>query len=481
MLEALEKKRRQECYLRYWQPYEAQGKQLQAFSASKKIFGVLGGNRSGKTELGAFISVAWALGKKFFEGEPAYEWIQHLPIPESGPRNIWVVGLDYPTLRDVIWREKFKTGRDHPPLLPSDKSIVTKVVDGDFQIFFANGSVITGKSADSGREKFQGASVDLVWIDEEPEVDIFDECYQRTIDCGGKILLTLTPLTDISSGVRTPWVFDLYEDWKQGKKDVEFVQLSVLDNPFVPQAEKEKLLEKWSGHPEEKARLYGGFVQRSGLIYNTWNPAKHLVRPYVIPGHWTRIVSIDPAATGVTAAIWMAVDPKGNLIAYREYYERDRIISEHAKAILIRNGGETVDIWLIDPKWGAQRNAETHKQNVQLYREAGIPVRLAEVDEDFGLNVSREYINATVTEGSRHPNFTAFEDMHNFRYEIEHYVWSSFARGDMKGLSKEKPMKRNDHLMNSFQYACALRPRPRRAEPLAANELQQRMLTNSYT
>jgi len=451
-------KRQAKQYVKYFQPWSEQQDALRKFTPDIKVFGLLGGNRSGKSILGSFIAVAWALGKDYFKGEPAWEWVKDLPIPPP-PNNIWVVGLDYGVLRDVLWYEKLRHGKSHPAFLPDDGSI-RDVKDGDFQVFFNNGSLLTGKSADAGREKFQGASVDLVWIDEECESDVFDECYQRTVDCAGKLILTLTPLTDINSGVRTPWVFDLYEEFEHGNKDYQFCQLSTLNSPFVPEDEKQRLIEKWSGDPEEGARLYGKFVRRSGLVYPNWNAtldAGHVVRTRVIPYHWQRIVSIDPAATGVTAAIWIAVDPDGNLWAYREYYERERIVSEHAKSIKLMSGGEPVDIWLLDPKWGSQRNAETHRTGEQLWREAGIPVRLPNVGEDYGLHVSKEYISATVTPNSRHPKFYVFQDLKNFIFEIEHYTYDVFSRGENKGQSKEKPRKRNDHLLNAWQYACSQR------------------------
>lgn len=481
-LEALDKQRKDNGYVRYWEPQAQQKEHFKRFTSDKKIFGILGGNRSGKTEEGAFIAVAWALGKEYFRDEPSWEWVKDLPIPPP-PNNIWVVGLDFPTLRDVIWREKLTFGRFHPPLIPKDPEVVTKISGNDFQIFFRNGSILTGKSADSGREKFQGASVDLVWIDEEPEVAIFDECYQRTADCAGKILLTLTPLIDTSSGVRTPWVFDLYEDMVGGRKDVEFVKLNVLANPYVPDLEKTRLVEKWAGHPEEKARLFGDFIQRSGLVYNLWDKSKHLVDPFKIPNEWRRVVSIDPAATGTTAAIWAAISPNSDIYLYREYYLNNLVVSDHAKNILARTGPESIDIWYIDPTWGEQRNNETHKTGAQLYREAGIPVRLAEVGDDYGLNVSREYIAAALEPNSRHPKVQVFRDMKNFQWEISHYVWDTFQKGEMKGLSKEKPMKRGDHLMNAFQYLCAQRPRGKKGYFAPSDDAGKRRAAelNSYT
>lgn len=484
ILQALEDRQHKENFVKFWEPQAQQIPHFAKFTKDVKIFGILGGNRSGKTEEGVFIDVAWALGKDYFKGEPAYEWIKDLPIPDP-PNVIWIVGLDYGVLKNVIWWEKLRHGRSHPPLLPRDPQVIEKVVDGEFQVYFANGSVITGKSADAGREKFQGASVDLVHIDEECEVAVFDECYQRTADCAGKLLLTLTPLVDIASGVRTPWVFDLYEEMVQGRKDVTFVKLNVLENPYVPAEEKTKLLDKWSGHFEEKARLYGDFIQRSGLVYNMWDSKVHMVDPFRIPREWRRIVSIDPAATGITAAVWAAVEPgTNNLYLYREYYESNRIVSDHAKNILMVNSGDQVDIWILDPKWGSQRNNETHKTGLQLYRDSGIPVRPADINyEDYGLNASREYINASLDKAARHPKVFIFKTLHNFKFEMERYVWDFFAKGEQKGLSKDKPLKRNDHLINAFQYLCCLKPRASKTRAMPSGDAEKRAYAgiNSYT
>lgn len=481
-LEAFEAKRKQDSFIKYWRPVGDQKEALPQFTQDIKVFGVLGGNRSGKTELGTLIALAFALGKDYFRGEASYRFIESLPIGKP-PNNIWVVGLDFNVLGDVIWGEKFLQGREHPGLLPKGPEVVKiNSAKGDYRVVFSNGSIITGKSADSGPEKFQSAAVDLIWIDEECDEPVFDECYQRTVSCGGKILLTLTPLTDIASGARTPWVFDLYEKAAAGeRKDTKFVTLSVLNNPYVPEEEKVKLREKWAGHFEEPARLYGKFIQRSGLVYNMWARKTHIVEPITIPGHWRKIVSIDPSATGTTAALWGAVDSNGNIWLHKEYYESGKVISEHAKSIRIRNAGDVVDLWIIDPKFGSQRNPDNHKSNLQLYRESGIPVRLAEVEKDFGMNASLEYMNATLDESARHPKVYVFKDLYNFIDEIEHYSWAFYTRGEMKGMSKDKPRKVHDHLMNAWQYMAAMRPRYRTRHEMTDKEKKVFATLNSYT
>src|SRR5579862_6953322 len=338
ILDSMERKRRDERFLSYWEPFPYQKKAFEEFKPGVKILVVAGGNRSGKTEVGAALTTAFAEGKDYFRGDPAWDWVRNLPIPDKPRRNIWIVGLDFKLLKDVIWREKLQSGATHPGFLPKDDSIVN-ILDRDMQIEFKDGTVITAKSADSGREKFQSASVDLIWIDEECDAEIFDECYQRTVDCGGLIIVTVTPLIDINSGVKTPWIYNLWEERKNGRKDVAFVNLSVLDNPVVPEAEKQKLLDKWKGHPEERARLFGEFVRRSGLVYPNWDRKVHLKRTNP-PPDWYTIVSIDPAATGPTAALWGRVDPSGNIHLYREYLEADLPVSEHVANIKTVNRGD---------------------------------------------------------------------------------------------------------------------------------------------
>lgn len=473
VLETFEQDRKEKQYAKYWASdtnadyaafFDAIEADFKKLTPAIKIYCLLGGNRSSKTERGAFIAVAWLLGKEYFRDEPSWRYVKDLPIPEHGV-NIWAVGLDFSVIQDVIWKEKLRIGHRHPGLLPKTPNpIITRISDSAFQVEVdVNGrrSSLTCKSADSGREKFQSASVDLAWIDEEVEEDVFDEIYQRTADCGGKILVTLTPLTDIGAGAKTPWVYNLYKEFVAGREDVVFISLSSLDNPFIPEIEKVKLKEKWAGHPEEKARLYGAFIQRSGLVYPQWDADKHMVKPFTIPTDWRRIVSIDPAATGITAAVWAAVKPSGDIIIYRTYYEPNHIVSEHAKNILVRNGGDKIDIWLIDPFWGAARNAENHKQGYQLYKEAGLPVRLAPRAEDFGRDTLAEYLAASLDPSSRHAKLYIFNTLREFQAEIEGYVWDVITRGPMRGVNRGKPLKRSDHLINATQYLVSLKPRPK--------------------
>jgi phage terminase large subunit-like protein len=63
-------------------------------------------------------------------------------------------------------------------------------------------SVIGLKTYASGREKFQGETLDFVWFDEEPPADIYTEGLTRTNVGASPVWMTFTPLQGVSTVVK---------------------------------------------------------------------------------------------------------------------------------------------------------------------------------------------------------------------------------------------------------------------------------------
>ncbi|WP_217551108.1 terminase family protein, partial [Pantoea sp. GbtcB22] len=61
---------------------------------------------------------------------------------------------------------------------------------------------ISLKAYAQGRERFQGATIDYLWLDEEPDESIFTEALTRTNIARGPSVLTFTPLKGMSSVVK---------------------------------------------------------------------------------------------------------------------------------------------------------------------------------------------------------------------------------------------------------------------------------------
>src|SRR5690606_3806157 len=80
------------------------------------------------------------------------------------------------------------------------KSVIVKWGGGgDTQ---ARESVLSFKAYEKGREKWQGETLDGVWYDEEPPLDIYSEGKTRTQARNGINMVTFTPLKGMSDVVR---------------------------------------------------------------------------------------------------------------------------------------------------------------------------------------------------------------------------------------------------------------------------------------
>ncbi|WP_432421228.1 terminase large subunit domain-containing protein [Mesorhizobium huakuii] len=87
-------------------------------------------------------------------------------------------------------------GRGAPGAL--DSVVVRHGGGGDVQ---AGESVLSFKSFEKGREKWQGETLHGVWFDEEPPLDIYSEGLTRTNATGGITIVTFTPLLGMSDVV----------------------------------------------------------------------------------------------------------------------------------------------------------------------------------------------------------------------------------------------------------------------------------------
>ena len=67
---------------------------------------------------------------------------------------------------------------------------------------YGGDSVVQFNSYDQGRTKWQADTVDIVWFDEEPPLDIYSEGLTRTQAVGGVVFVTFTPLLGMSQVVK---------------------------------------------------------------------------------------------------------------------------------------------------------------------------------------------------------------------------------------------------------------------------------------
>lgn len=418
-------------------------KQMAFHKCQKRNRWVFGGNRSGKTECGAVESVWLARGIHPFR---------------KNRKNIemWVVSLSSQVQRDVAqakvlsyinpaWIEDvcMLSGRKDNPLGGVIDYILLKNV-------FGGVSKIGFKSCDQGREKFQGASLDYVWFDEEPPYDIYQECRMRVMDKQGEIFGTMTPLKGLS------WVYDEIYLNKNNDDNIWYEQMEWLDNPYLKKEEIESLTSSMSSD-ELDARRYGKFTASGGMVYPEFDENVNVIEPFNVPMEWYDNISIDPGLNNPLSAHWYAVDYDNNIYVIAEHFEAQKGIEYHAEMIKKicdrlnwhKSNGRICA--LIDSA-ANQRTLASQKSVSELFYDYGILVN-PNVNKDLFSGIQR--VKTYLKNAKGESKLFIFKTCTNLIREMKSYFWGK----------TDVPIKKDDHALDELRYYIMSRPENKKEKP----------------
>ena len=452
-----EEKRRKNTKLSKYNKGKVHLKQMAFHKCLKKNRWVFGGNRSGKTECGAVETVWLARGIHPFR-------------QNKDNVDCWCVSVSRDVQREVAqkkilsyldksWIEKIvmTSGcRDSPQYGVIDTIVVRNVFGGTSSIGF--------KSCEAGREKFQGASLDFVWFDEEPPRDIYEECRMRVLDRGGHVFGTMTPLKGLT------WVYDEIYLNCHNSDEVWCEFMEWADNPYLSQKEIQSLAESMSEEALE-SRRYGRFSACGGLVYGEFDPSIHVIPPFPPPAEWQDKLSIDPGLNNPLSCHWYCRDFDGNVYVVAEHYAAKHDVAWHGEKIaeICRNLGWHKDCFgrveaLMDSA-ANQRTLSGQRSVAELFSEQGLSVN-THVNKDVytGINKVKSLLKVGV-DGK--PRLFIFENCVNMIREIKGYMWGE----------NDSPIKRDDHAMDELRYYVAsLTPPQSQKQALSAVQKDKQRL-----
>ncbi len=406
------------------------GKHLEFFAAGatfrERAF--IGGNRTGKTFLGAYEKAlhltgeypAWWPGRRF-----------------DRPVKAWAAGDTSKTVRDILQGNLLgPVGSIGTGMIPGDRirkttarSGLADAVEVVYVRHVSGGtSVLTFKSYDQRREAFQGTAQDVIWLDEECPMEIYTECLLRTMTTGGLLYLTFTPLQGLTEVVLS----FLPGGQAPGAGEVSAARCVVMagwdDIPHLDAKTKAELLASIPPHQRD-ARSKGVPQLGSGAIYPV--PESDFVVPdFEIPAHWPRVYGLD-VGWKRTAGVWAALDRQtSTAYLYSEHYRGEAEPVVHTQAIKSR--GEWI-LGVIDP---AARGRGQHDGSrlIESYTQLGLKLEAADNAVETGLFEVWQRLS-----GGR---LKVFESLGNWRHEFRLY------RRDAQG----RIVKENDHLMDATRY-----------------------------
>lgn len=364
--------------------------------------------------------------------------------------RVWYIAPSYRQAEMIAWKLILKT-------LPPE--IVKRQNNMKLEIELWNGSLIELKGTEN-EDSLRGAGLDFCVLDEyafmKPHIwgMIIQPMFATT---GGRALFIGTP-----NG--KGHFYELYlEGLKEGPQYRSF-RFKSIESPYVDrdfiETERKRLPDNVFRQEYEAE-----FEDFTGLIYPEFHHSYHVIEPFNIPPLWNRVHAIDPSiSTGVTGALFTAIDDKNNIIIYDEYYEADKMVSEHVYEISRKCDTKT-DTILIDPH---SANKTIPKEGryyapIDEYRSAGLFPSLGETSVETGINSVRERLKIDPlkehpynnVKGS--PSIFVFKTCEKYIWEKERYRWADRPESKL-GIMKPVPYKKWDHLQDCERYICMSRP-----------------------
>ena len=373
------------------------------------------------------------------------------------PITAWAGGVSNETTRDIVQAEllgspddpdAFGSGAipknyiiktERKPGVPNAKSValIRHVSGGNSSLHF--------KAYEMGVEKWQGRSVDVVWLDEEPSRDIYSQAVTRTLDRRGMVYMTFTPEAGMTETVAAfmnriqagqSLVNATWDDASEKIKSMKGQQ------GHLSEAVMEQILSAYSPH-EREMRRYGRPSIGSGLIFPV-DEEKIIIDPIEIKDHWPRIAAIDFGWDHPTAVVWCAVD-RDEDVFYVYDCHRESKASPAIHAQTIRSRPHFIPIAY--PHDGNRRDSMGNPGLADQYRNLGCNFLLEHfsnppaLGNNKGSNSIEEGLMAML-QSMEAGNFKVFSTLSNWFEEFRMY--------HRKG-GKVVPFR--DDLMSATRYA----------------------------
>lgn len=400
--------------------------QMKAYWSDRRFILVLAGTQSGKTSIGP----AWLFNE----------------MQRCGPGDYLIASPTFPLMEIKVLPEFRRFFQGLLKLGDYVSSPIRKFTINrrGNEVLFGNENpgeeshVYFGYGVDP--ESLESATYKAAWLDEPGQKKFklasWEAILRRLSIAQGRVLLTTTPYT-------LGWLkTELHDKAGDPLESIDLVNFPSNANPTFSQAEWERALRTL---PAWKFNMFyrGVFDRPPGLIYDCFDPTRHLIPRFTIPDDWDRFLGLDFGGVN-TAGIFFAKErnadgqPTKRYIGYREYHAGGRTAKEHATALL--RGEPRIPT--------AIGGSKSEGQWRQEFAEGGLPVG-APVVTDVEVGINRVYAALAETETGEAIDIVFFDDLSGTIDQLSTYSRELDDRGEPTERIEDKETY---HFLDANRY-----------------------------
>lgn len=360
-------------------------------------------------------------GKTYSSIERFIEDLKNGPRNEDGTGDAMIIGVNRSSIQRNIIRHLYQ--RLGFPC-PTEKSQMARLYGRD--VWFVGAPDVSAVST------IQGSTLALAYVDEATNIpEPFWKMLESRLSIPkAKIIATTNPEGPAH------WLKKQYID--NPNIDIKTWSFNLEDNPVLDEAFKKDLKASYQGLWYNRYIL-GEWALSHGAIFDNYDHYNEYENPFPAPSYY--IVGIDYGTTNATAAVLCAVTPNKwpQIRVEAEYYYdsakkgRSKTDQELVRDIKEFIGYKNISAIYVDPAAASFKIA---------LRQADLPVLDANNDVLLGIKICSKFIGGK--------NLVIHKGCTILREQLQSYAWDSKAadRGE------DKPIKKNDHLVDAIRYAC---------------------------
>ena len=420
-------------------------------------------HKTGATNSQRLLMAANRIGKSYCgAAEMAYHLTGLYPDWWEGKRydqpiTAWAGGVSNETTRDIVQAEllgspddpeafgsgsipqKYIIKTERKPGVPNAKSValIRHITGGNSSLHF--------KAYEMGVDKWQGRSVDCVWLDEEPSRELYSQAVTRTLDRKGMVYMTFTPEQGMTETVASfmnriqPGQSLTNATWDDASESITSMkgEKGHLSEPVMKQ-----ILSAYSPH-EREMRRYGRPSIGSGLIFPV-SEEDLMIDPISIEDHWPRIAAIDFGWDHPTAVVWCAIDNETDTFYVYDCYRASKA-SPAVHAEMIKQRPRFIPIAY--PHDGNRRDSMGNPGLADQYRSHGCNFLLEHFTNPPALGQTKG--SNSIEEGL----MAMIQSMEDNRFKVFNTLGDWFEEFRMYHRKQGKVVAIRDDLMSATRYA----------------------------